>query len=212
MIESVAPFAAYVLALGIAAAIPGPGVAAVVGRAMGTGARASLPFVLGLVFGDVLFLTVAVLGLSALAAAASGVFFVVKVAGGIYLLYLGWRFWTAKAKDTDTLRITKQGSWKAVVSGLAVTLGNPKTIVFYLALVPNVIDLTAVGPVDWIMLSLLTVSTLLAVMIPYAVLASRLRSLLTSSAARRNLNRGAGLIMGGAGGLIMSEAFANSSH
>ncbi|PWJ13843.1 LysE family translocator [Jannaschia seohaensis] len=208
MIEGMTPFFAYVIALGIAAVIPGPGVAAVVGRAMGTGTRASLPFVLGLAFGDVLFLSIAILGLSAVAAAATGVFFVIKIAGGLYLLYLAWGFWTAEATQPDAAEIATKGGWRAAASGLAVTLGNPKTVVFYLALVPNVIDMEAVGVLDWLFLSMLTICTLVAVLMPYAIMASRLRAILVSPTALRKLNRGAAVMIGGAGALILSDAVA----
>lgn len=207
--ESVAPFLAYVVALGIAAAIPGPGVVAVIGRALGAGVKSSLPFIVGLAMGDILFLTVAVVGLSAMAAAASGVFVVVKVAGGLYLMYLAWQFWTAKIEQTHVHKTVTQSAWVAAVSGFAVTLGNPKTIVFYLALLPNVLDLAEVGLMDWLVLSVLTLAVLLAVLTPYAVLAARLRITLTRPSSLRRLNRSAATLIGGAGGLILNDAIAS---
>lgn len=210
--ETIAPFITYVIALGIAAAIPGPGVAAVIGRALGAGARSSLPFILGLAFGDVLFLTVAVLGLSALASAASEIFFIVKLAGGLYLLYLAWKFWTAETVSTEVTRAVAQNPWIAALSGLAVTLGNPKTLVFYLALLPNVLDLGAVGLMDWLALSVLTMMVLVLVLIPYAALASHLRVTLTRPAALKRLNRGAAALIGGAGGLILRDAVASTTR
>ncbi|MEM1363440.1 MAG: LysE family translocator [Pseudomonadota bacterium] len=206
MMEAILPFVAYVTALGIAAVIPGPGVAALVGRALGAGSVSSLPFILGLAFGDVLFLTVAVLGLSALAAAASGLFFVVKVLGGLYLLYLAWKFWTADCGQIDVTNAPSTNSWIAAASGLAVTLGNPKTVVFYLALLPNVLDLTAVGLMDWALLSALTMAVLVAVLVPYSLMAARLRVLLTRPTALRRLNRAAATMIGGAGALILRDA------
>lgn len=206
MLDIAAPFLAYVTALGIAAAIPGPGVVAVIGRALGAGARSSLPFILGLAFGDVLFLTVAVWGLSALAAAASEVFFIVKILGGLYLLYLAWRFWFAKVVQPDLHCKVSHRPWIAALSGLAVTTGNPKTVVFYLALVPNILDLTAVSIEDWLALCILTMAVLVAVLMPYAILASRLRMVLTRPVALRRLNRSAAVLIGGAGGLILSDA------
>lgn len=130
MPETLLPYITYVVALGIAAVIPGPGVAALVGRALGHGFASSLPFIIGLAIGDIFFLTVAILGLAALAAAASGVFFVVKILGGLYLIYLGWRFWTADVETPKVVGGTARNPWLVMVSGLVVTLGNPKTIVF----------------------------------------------------------------------------------
>lgn len=206
MIDAALPFISYVIALGIAAAIPGPGVAAVVGRALGAGVAPTLPFICGLALGDVLFLTVAVLGLAALAAAASSVFLIVKIVGGLYLLYLAWKFWTADVETSQVTRISSHSPWLAAVSGFAVTLGNPKTIVFYLALLPNVIDLTSVGLMDWAMLAFLTMVVLLIVLTPYAVLAAQLRAMLTRPEALKRLNRGAALMIGSAGGLILRDA------
>ena len=206
MFETIAPFLAYAGALAVAAAIPGPGVAAVVGRSLGSDARGALPFVVGLALGDVIFLTVAVLGLSVLAATFAGVFTAVKVAGGLYLIYLAWRFWTAGVDPTRVERERAQSAWMAGLSGLAVTLGNPKTVVFYLALLPNVIDLASVTVLDWLVLSVLTLAVLFAVMLPYSVAAARLRALFASAVALRRLNRGAALFIGGAGALILADA------
>lgn len=206
MIEELLPYFTYVGALAIAAVIPGPGVAAVVGRALSAGSGSSLLFILGLASGDVLFLSIAVLGLSALAAAASSMFFLVKVLGGLYLLYLASKFWTAEVEQTQLVRVPEQNPWIVVVSGFAVTLGNPKTVVFYLALLPNVLDLTKVGLVDWFVLSTLTMTTLMLVLVPYAVLAGRLRTVLTRPKALRTLNRGAAAMIGGAGALILRDA------
>lgn len=206
--ETIAPFIAYVIALGIAAFTPGPGVAALVGRALARDFRDAFPFIFGLAMGDVFFLTVAVLGLTALATFASGIFFAVKIAGGLYLLYLGWQFWTAKTEKTNIQCIASGGVWKAMLSGLMVTLGNPKAIVFYLALLPNVIDLTQVDTFDWMVLSLLTLATLFIVLLPYALLASRLRHLLTSARALKRLNRVAAILIGGAGVAILRDAAA----
>ena len=85
----------YVIALAIACAIPGPGVTASVGTALGSGFRPALVFVTGIVFGDLTYLTFAVLGLTAIATVFSGFFTVVKFAGAAYLLYLAWRIATA---------------------------------------------------------------------------------------------------------------------
>ena len=85
----------FASALFIAAASPGPGIAAIVARVLGRGTRGALAFTAGVALGDVVWLTVAILGLSALAQAFHGVFEIVKYAGAAYLLYLAWRLWTA---------------------------------------------------------------------------------------------------------------------
>lgn len=206
MLDTVAPFIAYALALAVAAVIPGPGVAAVVGRSLGSSARGALPFVIGLALGDVVFLTIATLGLSVVAAAFAGVFTAVKIAGGLYLLFLAWRFWTAGVDPARVERMGAQSAWMAGFSGLVVQLGNPKTVVFYLALLPNVVDLASVTLLDWAVLSALTMLMLLAVLMPYSLLAGRLRRVFASTVALRRLNCGAALFIGGAGALLLTDA------
>lgn len=129
----------------------------------------------------------------------------VKIAGGLYLLYLAWRFWTDKVERTEIARPPSRNGWIVAASGLAVTLGNPKTVVFYLALLPNVLDLTVVDLLDWIILSALTMGVLVVVLMPYALLAAHLRSVFTHPTALRRLNRSAALMIGGAGLIILRD-------
>ncbi len=77
------------------------------------------------------WLTFAVLGLAALAQAFHEVFLVVKYAGAAYLLYLAYKLWTAPATAREVAAEEKtEHPAKLLLGGLAITLGNPKTIVF----------------------------------------------------------------------------------
>lgn len=78
-------------ALFVAAASPGPGIAAIVARVLGGGMNGAVAFTAGVALGDVVWLTVAVLGLAVVAQTFQGVFLVIKYAGAAYLLYLAWR-------------------------------------------------------------------------------------------------------------------------
>ncbi|GAA6208795.1 LysE family translocator [Cognatishimia sp. WU-CL00825] len=204
--ETLTPFIAYVAALGIAAVIPGPGIAALVGQALGGNQRASAFFLAGIALGDVTYLTVAVIGLAAIAKTFASAFLVIKVLGGLYLLYLAYGFLTSKAGLTKVGTERPKSSSGSFLAGYFVTLGNPKTIVFYLALLPTVMDLNNVHLFEWAMLAILTVLVIVAALAPYAVLASKARSLMTQPQALRRLNRIAATAIGGAGTLILGEA------
>ncbi len=206
MHEMLAPYISYTLALAAAGAIPGPGIAAVVGRSLSEQRHSALSFIFGMALGDVVFLTIAVLGFSFFAQLFAGVFRAIKVAGGLYLLYLAWRFWTADVEQTEIKQVAARTPWVTSMSGMAVSLGNPKVIVFYLALLPNVMDLTAVTISDWAVLSILTVAVLFGVLLPYSIAASRLRQLFSNKVKLRHLNRAAALLIGGAGSLILVGA------
>lgn len=203
---SLTAFLAYALALGIAAAIPGPGVAALVGRALGTGFARSVPMLLGLAVGDVIYLTLAIAGLAFIAKAFATAFLVIKLAGAAYLLWLAWRFWTQGIAIQQVEKSAgRRDGIASFLAGLAVTLGNPKTIVFYMAILPAVMDLGAVTLAGYGVLVLLTFLVLFAVLLPYIALAARARMVFTDPRALRRLNRSAALAMTGAAGWIVAR-------
>ncbi len=206
MTTSLAPLLAYAAALAIAAGIPGPGVLALAGQAMGGGMRAALAFLAGIFLGDLFYLSVAVAGLAALAQLFSGVFLAVKVAGGFYLLYLACRFWTSEAGLARAQKARSRGALATFLSGFALTLGNPKTIIFYLAVLPGVVDLQHVAPGDWALLALVTGLVLFAVLTPYAVLADRAQGALIRSGAPAGLARVGAAFLGAAGAAILGQA------
>ena len=204
--ETLAPYLAYIAALGIAAVIPGPGIAALVGQALGGNQRASTMFLAGIALGDVTYLTVAVVGLAAIAKTFASAFIVIKVLGGAYLLYLAYKFWTSDVGLTKVKRAESQSGFGSFLAGYFVTLGNPKAIVFYLALLPTVLDLNNVHMGQWAVLAVLTIAVIFAALSPYAVLASKARRMMTQPKTLKRLNRFAAAFIGGAGTLILAEA------
>ena len=191
----------FACALFIAAASPGPGIAAIVARVLGRGTRGALAFTAGVALGDVVWLTVAILGLSALAQAFHGLFEIVKYAGAAYLLYLAWRLWTAPI----ALETAREKPVRLFLGGLAVTMGNPKVMVFYLALLPALIDTARVTVVGYAELVAVTLGVLAIVFTGYVVLASRARRLFTSPRALKAVNRGTGAVMAGAAAAIAAR-------
>jgi threonine/homoserine/homoserine lactone efflux protein len=137
---TLAGFIAYSGALALAAAIPGPGITALVARALGSGFRSSLFMSLGLILGDLVYLTAVVLGLAIVAQTFGMVFLVVKWLGVAYLGYLAWTFWTrGVTAETVEARKGRDGFVPSLLAGLTLTLGNPKTMIFYLAVTPTIV-------------------------------------------------------------------------
>lgn len=153
---TLAGFAAYSAALAIAAAIPGPGIIALVARALGSGARSTVPMAVGLAIGDIVYLTAAVMGLAFIAQTFGAAFLVVKYAGIAYLLYLAFKLWNAGPAAERVEARKGEGPLASFLSGLVVTLGNPKVMVFYLALLPTILDLRTVSGSDLLVLAGLT--------------------------------------------------------
>lgn len=91
----------YAGALFIAAAIPGPGITAIVARALGSNFRETFFMGLGLVLGDMTYLTAVILGLAFVAQTFTEVFITIKIAGVLYLGYIAWKLWTAGLLPQD---------------------------------------------------------------------------------------------------------------
>ncbi|HEU4379743.1 MAG TPA: LysE family translocator [Hyphomicrobiaceae bacterium] len=189
----------FAATLFVAAASPGPGIAAIVARVLGRGLNGAVAFTVGLAIGDVVWLTVAVLGLAAIANTFHVVFLIIKYAGVVYLLYLAYRLWTQAVEAREVVaQPSTDKSVRLFLAGLAVTMGNPKVMVFYLALLPSLIDLQVVTLLGWLELSLVTLSVLAVVFGSYVLLAARTRALFTSPRAIRMVNRGTGAMMASA--------------
>lgn len=208
--ETITPFIAYSLALAVSALIPGPGVAALIGQALGKRVKDTMPFILGHISGDVFFLTLAVLGLSVVAKAFSGVFIVIKILGALYLLYIAYGLWTSKGAfqttENEQTKSKKSRLAGGYLYGLVVTLGNPKTIIFYMALIPNVLDLNQVGFLDWSILATITATILMITLLVYAFAASIAAGVLFSAKAMLRLNRAVAAIIGSVGIVVLTEA------
>ena len=204
---TLAGFLAYSGALAVAAAIPGPGVTALVARALGSGFRSSLAMSLGLVVGDLTYLTAVVLGLAFVAQSFGMVFLAVKWFGVAYLAWLAWNFWTSGiTPETVEAKKGKGGLLSSFLAGLTVTLGNPKTMIFYLAITPTVVDLHSLTLGDYGILVAITVAVLMIVLVPYLLLASKARWFLKTPRALKLLNRtAAGFMVGAAAAIAVRQ-------
>ena len=197
---------AYAAALFIAAAIPGPGITAIVARALGSNFRETFFMGLGLVLGDMTYLTAVILGLAFVAQTFTEVFIVIKILGALYLGYIAYKLWTAGLLPQDIAAKKSSNIGMSFLSGLLVTLGNPKTMLFYVALVPTLISIDSVGMREYGLLLLTTFVVLLVVLIPYMLLASRARKLLKQPRALQALNRVAASILAGTAAFIATRA------
>jgi threonine/homoserine/homoserine lactone efflux protein len=197
--------AVFAAALLIAAGSPGPSIAALVARVLTRGAGSVLPFLLAMWVGEALWLTLAVFGLAYLAQAFQPVFAVLKYVGVAYLLWLAYRMWTAPADVHGVPIPSSRSSLRLFLAGLAVTLGNPKIMVFYLALLPSIVDLAQVTLSGWALLTATMIAVLVFVDVAWVLLAREARRLLKSTRAVRLANRASASLMGGAAAAIASQ-------
>jgi threonine/homoserine/homoserine lactone efflux protein len=190
----------------VAVASPGPGMAAVVARGLGQGMAAAPAFVAGFVVGDLIWFTVAATGLAVIARTFEVLFLAIKYAGCAYLLYMAWKIWTAPVKAADVAAAAaKVRSWPSFLGSLSLTLGNPKVIVFFLSIMPLVVDLKAVTALIFVEMAVVILLVITPVMFTALWLADRARRVFTSERALRNINRGTAGVMAGAAAVIATR-------
>jgi len=197
---------AFAGAMFLLAITPGPGVFATVARALASGFLHASVVVAGIVAGDLVFLLLAIFGLAAVAELMGGFFTLVKFAGAAYLVWLGIGLWRGRVGATEATPI-EEISWSSnFLSGLFITLGNPKVILFYLGFLPAFVDLTTLSAADVVMIATVVSVVLGLTMLGYAYAASSARQLFRSPGARQLLNRASGGVMIATGTVLAAKA------
>lgn len=201
--ESALSFFIAILIFGVT---PGPGVFAILARALVKGARACFLLALGMVVSDILYLVAACFGLASLATHWGELFTLIRWAGAAYLLYLGWKLWTTPvALEPPAAQESAGGAAASFLQGFLISASNPKVILFYIAFLPSFMDLSTLDGGAIALAAGLTLVGLMAGLMSIAGFAARARRWFRSEAAMRRLNRGAGSIMAAAGAYLASR-------
>ncbi|QID19280.1 LysE family translocator [Nitrogeniibacter mangrovi] len=198
----------FFIALFLFGITPGPGVFAVLARALVCGARPCVALAAGMVVSDIAYLLFACFGLAAIAREWEMLFLIIRWAGAAYLVYLGVGLWRAPVGDAPALApapAPRGGPGAGFVQGFLISASNPKVILFYMAFLPTFMDLGALRGTDIVLAAGLTFVALMLGLMLIAVGAARARRLLRSARAMRRLNRGAGSIMIGAGAYLATR-------
>ena len=197
--------AAFAVAMAALAATPGPGVFATVGRALASGFQHAAVVVLGIVIGDLIFLMFAIYGLATVAAWMGDLFTVVRYAGAAYLIWLGITLWRSDPANTAVAAIAEPAWSQNLISGLLITLSNPKVILFYLGFLPAFVDLSRLNGLDTMLLAAVVALVLGSILLTYAYAAANARELLRDSSATRLLIRIAGTLLIITGGVVATR-------
>ena len=195
----------FAAALMVNAGSPGPSIAALVARVISGGLASVLPFLAAMWIGEALWLVAAVLGLGFLAEQFYLAFSIIKYLGVAYLLCLAWKMWTAPVDiEAQDLPQTHAPA-RMFMTGMALTIGNPKIMVFYLALLPSLIDINHVSGIGLAELVAVAVGVMMTTDLAWAFTASMARRWLKSPRAVRIANRSSATAMGGAAVLIATR-------
>lgn len=194
---------AFVAASAILLAIPGPTILLVISYALGHGRKAARATVAGVALGDFTAMTAYMLGLGVLLATSATLFTVLKWLGAAYLVYLGAKLWRAPVSlgdaGMDAEVPPQKGSERIFLHTYVVTALNPKSVVFFVAFLPQFIN-----PAQPILPQMLIFEATFLVLATanaafYALMASMARKSIRKPSVQRVVNRVGGSLMIGAG-------------
>jgi len=191
---------AFAAASAVMLAIPGPTILLVISYALGHGRRAAGATVAGVALGDFTAMTASMLGLGALLATSAAIFTVLKWAGAAYLVWLGIKLWRAPVSLGAEGEAPAEGKpFRIFAHAYVVTALNPKSIVFFVAFLPQFLDVSqpVLPQMAIFEATFLVLGSLNALF--YALLASAARKTIRKPSVQKVVNRTGGTLLIGAG-------------
>ena len=190
----------FVLALLVWVIIPGPAILAIVGRSLTNNFTSALKLIAGILLGDLFYLCLVLFGMAGLGQILGDFFIIVRMMGAAYLIVLGLRLVFKDSGFKYSAQTNERSDkYKSFLTGFSITLGNPKAILFHMGFLPTFFDLTAIGLLDAFLIIAIFMVVLGSALTFYAAAAGRARVFFGDRRKRRLLNRGAGVMLIGAG-------------
>ena len=190
----------------VGAMIPGVSVLAVSARSAAFGFAHGIFTSLGIVVGDIVFILVAIYGLSVLADLMGNHFVLIKYLGGAYLIWLGIVIWRSKSKAEGVEENSESSLLSSFMTGLLITLGDQKAILFYLGFFPAFVDLSKMSFFDTGIIVAIAIIAVGGPKLVYAFMADRASLIFKSSRVTRFINIAAGSVMIAVGVFVMVKA------
>ena len=203
MTLTIQQLALYAGALFILFMTPGPVWVALMARAMSGGFRAAWPLALGVVIGDVMWSVLAILGVSWIVSQYAGFLDLMRYVASVTFLFMGYMvIRNADKSIASDSRLTRPGVIAGFVAGLAVIIGNPKAILFYMGMLPGFFDLSRLTVADIVAIGALSAIVPLIGNLIMGAFIGKVRALLTSPRALKRMNLTAGWLLVAVGVVI----------
>lgn len=191
-------------AMVVLASIPSVSVLAVSTRAATSGFIHGFFTTIGIVLGDIVFIIIAIWGLSFLADTMGSLFVLIKYLGAAYLLLLGVTLIRSKSNDLEIQEVSNSSLMSSFLTGLLITLGDQKATLFYFGFFPAFVDISQISYLDTIIIIAITTVAVGGVKLVYAFMADQAR-LLISSKIRKGMNIAAGGVMIAVGVFLVTK-------
>lgn len=189
------------------ALVPSTSVALVVARSSTAGFLNGGAVAAGIVVGDLIFVFLAVLGMAALAEVMGSLFLILRYLAGAYLIWFGINLLKAKSSSQVEASSRSASTLSAsFLSGLILTLGDVKAILFYASLFPAFVDLATIKTSDIATIVVMTIVAVGGVKMGYSYIARKVVSFARGLRAERAVKVTAGSFMVGAGAYFMAKA------
>jgi len=193
---------AFAAASAVMLAIPGPTILLVISYALGHGRRTAGATVAGVALGDFTAMTSSMLGLGALLATSAAIFTALKWLGAAYLIWLGVKLWRAPLAGTEATAegaMREEKALRIFAHAYVVTALNPKSIVFFVAFLPQFLDLSRPVLPQMAIFELTFLVLATANALAYALMASAARGTIRKPKVQKLVNRVGGSLLMGAG-------------
>lgn len=200
-------FAATLL---LAMSLPGPGVLATISKSLRFGSSKTTWFILGAALGDLTFLWIALLGLTSVLTTNLFWFSALTFCLGLYFSATGIFVFIRRKEDANKpsslkpIRSTYSG--QLFLEGYLLTISNPKVAIFYLGLLPSLLNVASMSRGDYVLVSFITPLLLFIVLSFYALVADRAQGFLTEKSAQKYLESFSAIIMISIGLLLIFKS------
>ena len=192
----------------VLSALPSTSVALVITRSATLGVANGFAVAVGIVLGDLIFIMLAILGLSFIAETMGDLFAIIKYLGAAYLLWFGFSLLRSKGnKAIKENSFRKKGSFiGSFLAGVILTLGDVKAIIFYVSLFPLFIDLSALKLTEILIIIVITMVSVGGVKALYAIFAIKMVNFARKLKFENTVRKTAGGTMIGAGSYLIVKS------
>jgi threonine/homoserine/homoserine lactone efflux protein len=199
---------AFVGVVGLIVVVPGPDMALVLRNGIGKGRRAAVETALGINAGLLVWAFAAALGVAALVRASEPAFTTLRIAGGVYLVWLGVRALAAAWRGGTEHDRAAPARWhlSPFGQGLLSNLLNPKIALVFTTLIPQFVDPGRPAVPQTLLLAGIFLGMGLAWLVSYALVVARVGAVLARSGVRRALNAVTGAVLGALGVRVALES------